>query len=94
METEVLTVEQRVKNRVARLPLEVVCQVLWHMGDRVLGYQPGSFMESLFQTIGRADAFNRVSLLQVFPDEVETLRIAGDEVGLELLRDRAKAAGR
>jgi len=78
--------------QVAALPIEVVLHVLWHAGDLVLGEQPGGFVSALLTAIARADAENLLKLSIVYEAYANGQRAAKHLTGLELLRDRAKAA--
>lgn len=74
----------------AEAPLEVVREVLWHLGDHNLGQQPGAFMTALLQAADRADAGNRLKLSLVYAPYMAALRAARD-VSIEVLRDIVKA---
>lgn len=73
--------------------LVIARQVLWHFGDTVLGYQPGSFVESLLRTFGRADQRNFARLFLTFPEfGVPAHAVMHTPDGLEELRSFVKAA--
>lgn len=76
--------------QVAETPIDVVREVLWHLGDQNLGQQPGSFVEALLRAVDRADAVNRLKLALVYEPYVNALH-AAREVTIEVLRDRVKA---
>lgn len=75
----------------AEAPIDVVREVLWHLGDQNLGQQPGSFVTALLQAADRADGWNRLKLTLGFPDYMYVLR-AAREVSIDVLRDLVKAA--
>ncbi|AWN07773.1 hypothetical protein HOT31_gp102 [Microbacterium phage Hendrix] len=61
---------------------EAARHALWARGDRVNGWEPGSFTESLMITWDRADTMNKVRLRTAFPlltSAFELGRNGGDE---------------
>lgn len=55
--------------------------VLWFFGDRINGWEPGSFIASLLVAISRADEDNRARLAGAYPELVEFVGIAQNVVG-------------
>jgi hypothetical protein len=72
---------------------ETARNILWYFGDRTLGWQPGSFTESLLRTIQKADAGNRRRLALGFPEEVSMMVQAAEELhGLDALREAVQGS--
>lgn len=68
---------------------EAIRHVLWHVGDRTEGLQPGGFTEALLVAWGRADSQNGARLAAAFPAlgrAVQTARFGGRK---DLLRSLA-----
>jgi hypothetical protein len=91
MSTDIETTPLDVVAEAAEAPLDVVREVLWHLGDTNLGQQPGSFFTALLVAADRADGWNRLKLTLVYPEYMYSLR-AAREVSIDVLRDRVKAA--
>lgn len=89
---ETIIHKEALQAQIAALPLQVVLHVLWHTGDLILGEQPGGFVTALLTTIARADSENRLKLSLVYEPYVNGMQAVQRLTGLELMRDRAKAA--
>lgn len=70
--------------------------LLWHYGDRELGWEPGSFTKNLIRALESADTMNRLRLLTVFPDfhpGVMVLLSRGSDVLAEAVRENVERRG-
>lgn len=59
---------------------EAIRHVLWHIGDRENGVEPGGFTSALLNAWGRADMQNSARLAAAFPAlgrAVQTARFGG-----------------
>lgn len=59
---------------------EAIRHVLWHIGDREEGVQPGGFTTALLEAWGKADLANSARLVSAFPAlgrAVQTAQFAG-----------------
>lgn len=64
--------------------------VLWFFGDRVNGWEAGSFTSKLMSALGSADSTNTSLLGVVFPGLVAAFSLAKENPnGLDILRDIA-----
>jgi hypothetical protein len=74
--------------------LDDIRMVLWHVGDRVLGTQPGHFTERILWAVSAADEANRDKLAREWPTWVYLAVFARTTAGLDTLRTIAKVAPR
>ena len=70
--------------------LQVARHVLFHLGDRNYGIQPGEFEQRLMLAIDAADEANRALLASVYPEHVVALRDGRKHWGLAWLQGIAR----